>query len=230
VQVVLLPSGAEGNPGRTDNQSGEGAEQPAPAQPVPASVVRVATNLALPASAAPSAPIPLPVTAEQAQSREAAAQPLALPPVVALSPAPLNVPAPGAVGVPPAAAVVFGLTTLDNAPADQPHHLAPEAGPDSGGGAAERPGSVHPALPALAGLLTPAAAGVGPGPFRFLRRLFPGASAGWLDRAVGGRWLLRASGVAAAVTAAAGLEVLRRRARRPPCASELPEITGPAGL
>jgi hypothetical protein len=81
----------------------------------------------------------------------------------------------------------------------------------------------------LAGLLTPAAAWAGPGPFRLLRQFFPRADGGRDLAAVLTR-LLRSPWVAGAVTALAALEVLRRRARRAPSATELPEITGPSGL
>jgi hypothetical protein len=216
---------ADGNPAGAANRPAEGAEQPAPAQPTATSAVRVSTSISLPPSAATSAQVPLPVAAEQAPSQETATQSLAPLLVVVLSTPPLNALASGAAGARPSAPVVFGPTVSDHVPADLPHHLAPEAGPDSAGGLVEPPGP--PALPALAGLLTPAAAGVGPGPFRFLRRLFPAASAGGFNLGAGWRWLLCATGLAAV----AGLEVLRRRTRRrAPSVRELPEITGPAGL
>jgi hypothetical protein len=131
----------------------------------------------------------------------------------------------------PAAPPVSGPAASESAPAEPVFHLAPEVRP-APGGPAELPAAGPAAVPALAGLVTPAAAWAGPGPFRLLRRLFPGTE-GRLDwAAVWGR-LLRSPCVGGAVMAVAALEVLRRRrraARRAPAAVELPEVTGPAGL
>ena len=215
VQNSPLPSAAAGDSlAGAANEPAADTEQPAPAQPAAAvAVERVTTN------------IPLPVTAEQGPSRQTAGRPLAPPTVAALSP-PLNVPALGAQGAAPSASLVFGLGASEDVQTDHAFPLAPEVGPASGEGPADRPAPG----PALAGLLTPAVAWVGPGPFRLLRQFFPGAADGGRDLAAALTRLLRFPWVAGAATALAALEVLRRRARRGPAATELPEITGPSGL
>jgi hypothetical protein len=101
-----------------------------------------------------------------------------------------------------------------------------EASPPAEGGRVVAPAAV----PALAGVLTPAVAWAGSEPFRALQQLFSPARDG--EGGVAGgltRWL-RWPCVAGVALALAALEVVRRRLRRAPGATELPGITGPNGL
>jgi hypothetical protein len=86
-------------------------------------------------------------------------------------------------------------------------------------------------VPALAGLVTPAVAWVGPGTFRFLGQFFRRAEEAGRGLATSLMQFLRSPWVVGTAAALAALEVLRRRVRhRAPSATELPEITGPRGL
>jgi hypothetical protein len=199
-------------------------------QPEEAAVERITVVILTPAAPAANVQLALPVPADRSPGRQPSDQPRAV--TTALTQAiPLGALVTGAQGPPPSAPLTFSAdASPEGVPADQVLPLAPE-GPPPSGGATERPAQGPLAVPALAGLVTPAAAWAGPGPFRLLRQFFPQAQDAGRCLASSLTQFLRSPWVVGTAAALAALDVLRRRARRrAPAATELPEITGPRGL
>jgi hypothetical protein len=195
-----------------------------------AAVERVTVILLTPAApASANVQLALPLPPDQSPGRQSPDQAPAVATAVAQASFALSPLVTGAQGPPAAPRTLSPDASPDDGPNAQVLPLPPGEG-NPPGGAAERPAPGPLAAPALAGLVTPAAAWVEPGPFRSLRQFFPQAREAGRSLAASLAQFLRLPWVGGAAALAA-LEVLRRRARRrAAAAAELPEITGPRGL